>query len=574
MKINWERLIGRETEYPVEHRILNTVLLFGLGLALAGGLFNYLMDFGTLPTLIAVVSAILLMVLYYLSTVKKQYTLTVFSLIGFSIFLVMPGLWIFNGGILGGTSLYMLVFSSMITTLLRGAQRFVALGCLLATTLVLILLEYHNPTIIVGYSSDMSRYADVSFSLLITLIANAALFMVILNHYVQENKRARSYLAQIEKQKLIIEIQHHLQSMNDMLRQEVEERRLVEQALRVSEERFAKAFRASPVPMCIIAAQDGRFIDVNESFVNVFEFARQEVIGKTPAALHIWTGKEEHLRQAFEENRAFYNLEMTFWTKAGNERTGLYSVELIEVNEELCLLGVIYDITERVQLAKEMARLDRLNLVGEMAASLGHEIRNPLTTVRGFLQLLKKSDTTHQDYFDLMIDELDRANAIITEYLSMAKNKALDLQPRNLNAILNALYPLMQADAVKTGNFIHLVLGGIPELLLDEKEIRQLILNLFRNGLEAMAAEGTLRFSTYTEGRDVVLAVRDEGGGIAPHVMEKLGTPFFTTKDNGNGLGLAVCYSIAARHNASIRVETGPTGTTFFIAFAKSAKQK
>jgi len=191
--------------------------------------------------------------------------------------------------------------------------------------------------------------------------------------------------------------------------------------------------------------------------------------------------------------------------------------------------------------------------------------------VRGFLQLLQKSEVQHRDYFNLMIDELDRANSIITEFLSLAKNKALDLQARNLNTILTSLFPLMQADALKTGNEITLDLGEIPELLLDEKEIRQLILNLVRNGLEAMASGGKVFIRTSCEDRDVVMSVRDEGAGIAANVVDKLGTPFFTTKDNGNGLGLAVCYSIAARHKARISVETSSAGTTFFINIGKAA---
>jgi signal transduction histidine kinase len=110
-------------------------------------------------------------------------------------------------------------------------------------------------------------------------------------------------------------------------------------------------------------------------------------------------------------------------------------------------------------------------------------------------------------------------------------------------------------------------IGDIPDILLDEKEIRQLILNLVRNGLEAMLAGGRITIKTFKEGESVVLAVQDEGKEIERNVLEKMGTPFYTTKDSGTGLGLAVCYSIAARHNAAIRVETGLSGTTFFVVF-------
>lgn len=105
----------------------------------------------------------------------------------------------------------------------------------------------------------------------------------------------------------------------------------------------------------------------------------------------------------------------------------------------------------------------------------------------------------------------------------------------------------------------------IPMESLDYK--RQLILNLVRNGLEAMSPGGHLKINTSAENDEVVLAVRDYGKGINPDVLEKIGTPFYTTKESGTGLGLAVCYSIAARHDATINVETGPDGTTFFVRF-------
>jgi signal transduction histidine kinase len=129
------------------------------------------------------------------------------------------------------------------------------------------------------------------------------------------------------------------------------------------------------------------------------------------------------------------------------------------------------------------------------------------------------------------------------------------------------MFPLIQADVMVSDKFVKLELGKVPDLLLDEKEIRQLILNMFRNGLEAMPGGAPLTIRTYTEDKKVVLSVNDKGNGIRPEALEKLGTPFFTTKEHGTGLGLAVCYSIATRHNATISVETGPGGTTFLVRF-------
>ena len=222
------------------------------------------------------------------------------------------------------------------------------------------------------------------------------------------------------------------------------------------------------------------------------------------------------------------------------------------------------------KIEKEMAHLDRLNLIAQMAASIAHEIRNPMTTVRGFLQMLggKKEYANNKEYFNLMIEELDRANSIITEFLSLAKNKALEeLKINNLKLVVETLFPLLQADAMMTDKNIHMELEDVPDLLLDEKEIRQMVLNLVRNGLETMSPGGNLTIRLYREGNEIVLAVQDQGKGISPDILDKIGTPFITTKDNGTGLGLATCYSIAARHNAKVNIQSNSTGTTFFVRF-------
>lgn len=287
--------------------------------------------------------------------------------------------------------------------------------------------------------------------------------------------------------------------------------------------------------------------------------------------------KKESLPWFKDELEAFVNhndSKLTFEKELkisdGTEYFEIVFARMLDISGKFSgTVVILHDITERKQLENEIARLDRLDLIGEMAAGIGHEIRNPMTTVRGFLQLLSNKEECfkYKGYYSLMIEELDRANSIITEFLSLAKNKTVNLKKQNLNDIIEAISPLVQADAMVSDKFIILELGKIPNLFLDEKEIRQLSLNMFRNGLEAMPAGGTLTIRTYMEGNKVVLSVHDKGNGIRPEALEKLGTPFFTTKEHGTGLGLAVCYSIATRHNATISVETSPAGTTFLVRF-------
>ena len=232
--------------------------------------------------------------------------------------------------------------------------------------------------------------------------------------------------------------------------------------------------------------------------------------------------------------------------------------------------GYCQDITERKNWEERMSQLERFHLIGEMAAGIAHEIRNPMTTVRGFLQsFLRKDECSHvRSSLELMISELDRANSIITEYLSLAKNKQLNLSLLNLNTIIEKILPLIESDISLKGLLVHTELNiGLPDLPLDPQEMRQMILNFVRNGMEAMKVGGQLTIGTYGNEEEVTLFITDEGHGIPLEMLDKLGTPFLTTKDTGTGLGLAICYNIASRHNALIHVETGSWGTTFMVTF-------
>ncbi len=231
------------------------------------------------------------------------------------------------------------------------------------------------------------------------------------------------------------------------------------------------------------------------------------------------------------------------------------------------------EYSEKAKVNEKLYKLDRLNLVGETAASICHEVRNPMTTVRGYLQLLESKARFAQDRdaLLLMIAELDRANAIITDFLSLAKNKRVDLQPGNLKKVLLAIRPMLEINALRGGHTLEVDPKDTPDILMDEGEIRQLVFNLAQNGLEAMAEPGRIIVKTEVRDDNVLLSITDTGKGIPPEIIDKLGTPFFTTKDNGSGLGLSVSFRIAERHGASINFASSPDGTTVNVLFPISA---
>jgi PAS domain S-box-containing protein len=381
----------------------------------------------------------------------------------------------------------------------------------------------------------------------------------------------RKQIEEVKKQKLhnmehiVEERTFELLKANEKLQKEIEERNKIADHLYLSQERFRKIFESSPCLMAIFSLKERIFIDINTSWVNIIGYSYDELVNKSINIQHFI---DESDGSYIDLNQTIRNRKISYKTKNGDIRAGLLSTEMIDIHPEPCTLIVLTDITDRVHLEREMYRLDRLNLIGEMAAGIAHEIRNPMTTVHGFLQVTRNDrDNLPVEIVDLMLEELNRANSIITEFLNLAKNKVSVKMKLNLNNIIEALSPLIQAEALRSNKHIFLDLGKCPEIYLDQKEIRQLILNITLNGLDAMSSGGKLTIKTYVEEQAVILEIKDQGAGISPEVLEKIGTPFFTTKEKGTGLGLAICYSVAERHHADIDIETGNTGTIFSIRF-------
>lgn len=352
---------------------------------------------------------------------------------------------------------------------------------------------------------------------------------------------------------------------------DVTEFEVLQQELKNSNELFKDAVDFCPFPMSITTIDEGKVIELNQSFLETFGCNREEVIGDTSLNLNFYSEPElrSKLIKELLQNGYFKNIEGGIQTKSGVKRIALLSGRLIDYQGKACMLSAVNDITELNLFHKEMARLNVLNAVGQMASGIGHEIRNPMTSVKGFLQLFanKETDSKKKEYFDLMIEELDRANSIITEFLSLANDRMVKLKPASLNQVINAIYPLLSSDAMKQDKRIMLNKGSIPNIPVNEKELRQLIINLVRNAIEASLPSGIVTLNTYVSGGEVVLSVDDEGTGIPPEIYDKIGTPFVTTKDNGTGLGLSICYSIAYKHNAKIDIKTSSTGTSVYVRF-------
>lgn len=190
-----DKFIGDESQFPMEHRVLNIAIIFVLIISIWGAITNYLLKLDFLLILTCIASSVIMALLYYLSFVKRQYTAALLILL-IAGFVTTPVLWLLNGGIAGSIPFYIILFSSMGATVLWGARRIAVVGCFIVIASVLVIWEYKYPAIITNYSSVAERYTDILIGLLTTIIVNTVMIAIILKHYNKEHEKAKSYLAQ------------------------------------------------------------------------------------------------------------------------------------------------------------------------------------------------------------------------------------------------------------------------------------------------------------------------------------------------------------------------------------------
>jgi two-component system sensor histidine kinase PilS (NtrC family) len=247
------------------------------------------------------------------------------------------------------------------------------------------------------------------------------------------------------------------------------------------------------------------------------------------------------------------------------------------------VIGIFQDLTQIRRLEEEMEKRRQLAMIGEMAANMAHEIRNPLASLSGSIQLLKRDLAVKDDHAVLMqiaIDESERLNGLVSQFLQYARPAPLRRQPTDLHALLADVAALLSKDPQYDGRTrIRLLTDPEPMVAdVDADKIRQMIWNLYMNGLQSMPDGGDLSVSTryVSDGRGemgaelalapkVEIRFQDAGVGIRDEDLPNIFKPFFTTKSSGSGLGLAIVAHIVEEHGGSIHVESGSRGTLFSV---------
>jgi two-component system, sporulation sensor kinase A len=313
-----------------------------------------------------------------------------------------------------------------------------------------------------------------------------------------------------------------------------------------------------------VILKDNKIIYANRACLQLLKLAKpEEILNQNiqkflhPDFFHFCDKRNNKMTELkiVDANGKILDIEMT---------TGGYIFE-----GETLVQVVLQDITEKKETNKLLMQSEKLSFMGELAAGIVHEIRNPLTILKGFLELLE-NDTSPKgkEYISIMTNELDRIELMANDLLFFAKPHKQNLKLNNIVYLIDDVISLLDNIAFKKHIPINFYFTD-PNIFhkCDELQLKQAFINLIKNAIEATPKNGEINIKVEQQ-KSTIITISDSGCGMAETQLNKLGTSFSTTKKNGTGLGLMVTYNIIKNHNGSIHVKSEEgKGTTFTIEF-------
>ncbi|MHC0038285.1 ATP-binding protein [Pseudoneobacillus sp. C159] len=232
---------------------------------------------------------------------------------------------------------------------------------------------------------------------------------------------------------------------------------------------------------------------------------------------------------------------------------------------------VIENLDQQMRIQNQLQRADKLNVISQLAASVAHEVRNPMTSVRGFLQLMTKDENLNdkqKKYIDISLKELEHAQLIINDYLSLAKPNDKSPSLINLSSEIENTIELMTSYTnisnvtIESSIEENLFVKGLKD------EIKQVLVNIMKNGIESVGLNGMILVKAYRQQNQIIVEIEDNGKGMTKKQLRHIGTPFYSTKEKGTGVGLTVSYQIIHSMKGKVHVESSEgVGTKFIIQF-------
>jgi two-component system, cell cycle sensor histidine kinase and response regulator CckA len=392
-----------------------------------------------------------------------------------------------------------------------------------------------------------------------------------------------SFQAQLKME----DLDQMVRERTEKLQKEVEERARVQEALRISEERFSKAFQASPMPMAIQSLPDRRFLDANSSFLSLVGYAREQLVGCTDQELCLWEKSPGDKHDPAESDDRVRNRPSVLRHANGSCRNTLLWTEPLVIDSLPCLLVLVEDVSNRMKLEAQLRQSQKMEIVGRMTASVAHEFNNLLTVIQGHASLLKDGHLTGRntgDSIERIVQATQRAASFTGQLLAFSRKQPLQqLKAVNVSETIRSMKKML---AQLVGERFELQLdcpSNVPFVRVSDGSIEQVLVNLALNARDAMPDGGKIWVGTSLEvldesgasrhpeacaGRFVCLTVMDSGCGMNADVLAHIFDPFYTTKEvgKGTGLGLSAVHGIVHQHQGWVQVVSQlGHGSTFTI---------
>lgn len=384
-----------------------------------------------------------------------------------------------------------------------------------------------------------------------------------------------------KKWRLTLEAKTHIQNLDRLVLARTRD-------LRISDERFAKAFRGNPLPMAIQALKNNHFIDVNHSFLGLGDWCLQEVIGRTPAELNLYADEKvaAELGTRISSRKPVRHLRAQLRTKAGQLRETLLFAEPLDLDSEPHMLLLVQDITEQVNLEQQLRQAQKMEAIGQLAAGVAHDFNNMLTVIQGQLSLVllqREGDETIKTPLAEALSASQRAGILTRQLLAFSRKQVMERKPVKFSKLFGEISGLVERLIGEQIQIDFHCAADIPAVHADPCNLEQVIMNLAVNARDAMPQGGRLTFSAEaltisqdripanpeaSSGDFVCLRVQDTGCGMDEATRTRIFEPFFTTKPvgKGTGMGLATVYGIVKQHKGWIELESEVgRGTTFRV---------
>lgn len=310
--------------------------------------------------------------------------------------------------------------------------------------------------------------------------------------------------------------------------------------------------------LIVVIDQDAMITYASPSHEQVFQCVPEELCG---TSLYDYVKEKEtaqSLLAKIKQEPIAQRLQMTLQIQ---QHAVVVETELSPVLDERGrihdFIVVSRDITERLQQQEYLIQAEKLAITGQLAAGIAHEIRNPLTSIKGFMQLLKEhfNELSNQT-FDVIWSEINRIDEITSELLVLAKPQRTQLKKNDLSAIIRHVITLLDGQAHQNNIYFNFDSDRLILVECNANQMRQVFLNIFKNSIESMAGGGTIDVRLRETVSDVTITVTDEGTGIPDELISTLGEPFYTTKEKGTGLGLMVVYNVIQEHGGTISIDS------------------